>query len=356
MTAHIIWDARKARDFGIGRYVTSLLAALARRGTFRLSAIAFPEDRELLPESVDLLPCRAPHYSLREVISVGRILSGTPHDLFHAPHYVTPAAPFGGRPMVVTVHDLMHLSRPEHASPAKRLYARTMIGRALDGAARVIAVSEATRDEIGAFRSPQLSKVRVVPNGVDDRFLGEIPAADRERVRKTHGLDTPYVLFLGNDKPHKNLTRLVQAFETLPPTHGLVLAGGATARTGGVHALGRVPEADLPALLAEATALALPSLAEGFGLPVLEAQAAGTPVLCSRRGGLAEAAGEAAVFVDPESVDSIAEGLTRLLGDAALRGRLSAEGRAHARRFTWDAAAEATAAVYEEALGETAGT
>lgn len=339
----ILVDARKARDFGIGTYIRGLLGGLAGLDRFALQALVLPGDEALFPAGVTTTACAAAHYSFGELVAVRRAISAAKPDLFHAPHYVVPLFP--PRATVVTIHDLMHLTRPEHATPAKRAYARWMIGRALRLSARVIAVSEATKKEILAFGPSLGGKVEVIPNGVREEFF--------EREEKNAG--APYLLFLGNDKPHKNLDGLLAAFARLRasfPSLSLVLAGVAPGRVRaeGVHALGFVPDADVPPLLAGARALVLPSLAEGFGLPVLEAQAAGTPVICSDLPALREAAGDAAVFFDPHDVASMAAGIEKILRDEKLRRGLREKGRARAAAFSWRRAAERTAGLYEEIL------
>jgi alpha-1,3-rhamnosyl/mannosyltransferase len=291
-------------------------------------------------------------------VAVRRAISAAKPDLFHAPHYVVPFFP--PRTTVVTIHDLMHLTRPEHATPAKRAYARWMMGRALRLAAKVIAGSEATKREILAFGPSRGLEVEVIPYGVRQEFF----ECEEKRV-SMRGLaearspvlpfEAPYLLFLGNDKPHKNLDGLLAAFARLRasfPSLSLVLAGVAPGRihAEGVHALGFVPEADVPPLLAGARALVLPSFAEGFGLPVLEAQATGTPVACSDLPALREAAGDAAVFFDPADVGSILAGLEKILKDDELRKILRKSGRERAAQFTWARAAERTARIYDRVL------
>ncbi|MGE5717274.1 MAG: glycosyltransferase family 4 protein, partial [Acidobacteriota bacterium] len=324
--------------------------------------------------------CEAAHYSFGELVAVRRAISAARPDLFHAPHYVVPLFP--PRATVVTIHDLMHLTRPEHASPAKRAYARWMIGRALRLSARVIAVSEATKKEILAFGPEQCGKVEVVPNGVEERFFLEGEEGNDDAACRLAEVLSPvppfkessssprsylsYLLFLGNDKPHKNLDGLLGAWPLVRaanPSLSLVLAGVEPGRTlpEGVKAIDFVPDAEVPALVAGARALVQPSFAEGFGLPVLEAQAAGTPVACSDLPALREAAGDAAVFFDPHDVASIAAALNALLGDEEKRNLLRKRGRERAAQFTWRRAAERTADVYEEILrrvseGTAAGT
>jgi glycosyltransferase involved in cell wall biosynthesis len=370
----ILLDARKARDFGIGAYVLGLIGGLARRGGFELAAVVRPEDANLFPAGVTRIVSDALNYSLGELMSVRNAIGLAKPDIFHAPHYVVPFFP--PRATVVTIHDLMHLDRPEHASPAKRAYARWMLGRAVKAAARIITVSQATKKDLTTAFPGATVKVVVIPDGVGELFFKERerePASKAARER--YGLaSSPYLLFLGNDKPHKNLAGLLDGLALLfqsslsqktpavPPV-SLVLAGGAAERvaerkraikarglSGSVTDLGIVPASDVPSLLAGAAALVLPSLAEGFGIPVLEAQAVGTPVVCSDRGGLREAAGNAAVYIDPEKPASIAQALERVLTDEGLREMLRKEGKERAKLFTWDAVAEKTAEVYEDVL------
>src|ERR1019366_2663638 len=155
----VLLDARKARDFGIGTYIRGLLSGLAGPDRFPPQALVLPGDETLFPASVTTTACAAAHYSFGELVAVRRAISAAKPDLFHAPHYVVPFFP--PRATVVTIHDLMHLTRPEHATPAKRAYARWMIGRALRLSARVIAVSEATKREILAFGPEWSGKAEV---------------------------------------------------------------------------------------------------------------------------------------------------------------------------------------------------
>ena len=359
----VLMDARKARDFGIGRTILGLLDGLGSE-SLELVALVRSGDEGLLPRHVSPVRCDASSYGPAELFAVRRAVSRVAPDVFHAPHYVVPLAP--PRVTVVTIHDLMHLNRPEHGSPLKRAYARVMMRRAVACAARVLVPSEDTRRELAAFDRRARAKALVVPNGVDPLFRTPPSDADRARARSAYGLRDAYVLFAGNDKPHKNVGGLLAAFARLVENGvglDLVLAGGAAARAAQrlgllerngllsrVHDLGVVPDQDLVAVMAEARAVVVPSLAEGFGLPVVEAQALGTPVVCSDRGALPEVAGGAALVVDPADAGALAEAIRRAATDEELRLDLVAKGRANAARFTWAEAARRTAAVYREAL------
>ncbi len=341
----VLVDARKARDFGIGTYIRGLLGGLAGLDRYELHALVLPGEEALLPTGVLARICDAPHYSFGELVAVRRAISAIQPDLFHAPHYVVPFFP--PKATVVTIHDLMHLTRPEHGALAKRAYARWMVGRALRLSAAVIAGSEETKREILAFGPEREGKVVVLPYGVREDFF--------ERGRGGGSSSESYLLFLGNDKPHKNLDGLLAAFARLrvsTPSLSLVLAGVGPGRTlpAGAKALGWVPDEDVPALVAGARVLVQPSFAEGFGLPVLEAQAAGTPVACSDLPALREAAGDAAVFFDPHDIGSMAAALEILLGDEERRDLLRKRGRDRVAQFTWARVAERTAGIYDGVL------
>jgi glycosyltransferase involved in cell wall biosynthesis len=275
-----------------------------------------------------------------------------------AVHGMIIAVPVSRAPLVLTVQDLSFLSYPEHFTPRGNRFFRRAVEMGRRRARIVTCPSRATLDECVAA-GYDADRLRVVPYGVR---VEPASAADVERVRRAHRVDRPYVLFCGTVEPRKNLGRVIEAFRRMNHADlDLVLAGpagwkedvqagldglGARAR-----ALGFVPMPDLAALYAGATLVVYPSLREGFGLPVLEAMAQGAPVVTSRGTATEEAAGDAAVLVDPHDVDAIAEALDRVVGDGELAGRLRAAGRARAAAHTWERTAELMAAVYAEAVG-----
>lgn len=276
----------------------------------------------------------------------------------HVHYFVAPRMPC---PTVVTVHDASFARAPELFSRRDRLLFRFVAG-SVRRAARVIAVSEFTRQDVIDLYGLSPERVHAIPNGVDARFAPRPEAA--AAVRHAFALDAPYVLTVGALQPRKNILRLVEAFATAAPIdHVLAVVGGdrggrdavlsAAARCGlgeRLRLLGHVGEDLLPDLYSGARALAFPSLYEGFGLPALEAMACGAPVVASRTTGLGEAVGEAALTVDPSSVDELAAALARVLADEGLRARLIAAGRARAAEFTWEKSAERTADVYRQLL------
>jgi glycosyltransferase involved in cell wall biosynthesis len=265
-------------------------------------------------------------------------------DVVHATGLV-PAAT--GSPLVVTVHDIAFVHEPENFS---RHGARTM-NRSLDTirrrADRVICSSCATVDDLVANGFDR-ERLRHVPLGVDAVVVS---ASTVERARRRYGLPERFVLFVGTVEPRKNLARLAAAIERRAGREPLVVVGaegwgeGGLDRRDDVHFLGFVPERDLAALYGAASVFAYPSLREGFGLPVAEAMAQGTPVVTSRGTSTEEVAGGAAVLVDPADVDDIAAGIDAALDDGDV---LAARGRARAAELTWAATADATVAVYRE--------
>lgn len=319
-------DARKIADFGIGTYIRNLLRELVRLGG--ADYVAFAPEGTPLPEGVEHVVVDAPHYSARELIVVGRAADRARLDLFHAPHYV---APLTRVPLVVTLHDLIHLRDP---NPLKRLYARTMIGRAVRKARRVLTVSETVKGEIEETFG--VKDVLVTPNGCDHLGLavgGRQLAASTSANRQLPTAN--YFLYVGNDKPHKNVGVAVEAARRI----GVELRQAGAARF--------VSDDELASLYRGAIALVMPSREEGFGLPALEAMRCGTAVITSTAPALVEVTGDAALHVAP-SADAFAEAMLRVMGDAPLRASLVARGTERASQFTWSRCAQRTRSAYFE--------
>lgn len=294
-----------------------------------------------------------------------------PVDVYHAGDFVWP--PTGAVPTVVTVHDLSTERFPDLHWWANRWHHAKKLRWARAAADRVIAVSEATKQDLVQLAGFAAERIDVVPEArrLDIELSPERVAARVAEVRRRCGLeDAPYILTVGTLEPRKNHVRLVRAFESLPDAFSqvrLVVVGGAGWKMGPIRrafqessarerirVLGIVPPEDLAALYAGASLFAYPSLYEGFGLPVLEAMAMGVAVLTSSVSSLPELAGDAAVLVDPRSVDAIRDGLARLLGHAGLRDELARRGRERERGFTWRRTAELTLASYERAIRDRA--
>jgi glycosyltransferase involved in cell wall biosynthesis len=310
------------------------------------------EHRRVFPGSARLrLPLIVPALALRDRLSV-----------LHS-QYVAP--PLSFVPDVVTIHDILFETHPDLFQGAFSERSIALIRRTARRAAVVLTVSEFSRSALLERYQLPSERVIVTPNGVDRelfRPMGTEPPGIRQRYR----LEGPFVLAVGRIEPRKNLPRLMRAFSRARGKLGggirLVIAGQEDFRSrevfqeaerqanGSVMFLGAVPDPDLPALYNLAEALTFPSLTEGFGIPVLEAMACGTPVLTSPRGALPEVGGDAVLWVEPEDEDAIAGGIERILTDSELRGRLRAAGPTRAERFDWNETATKTLEAYRRAV------
>ena len=345
---------------GIGRYTRSLTEYLQRiaPGEHWIHYVDRPPSA--VPPGVEVRCLPWPQRLLWSLWHAPRDLRRRPVEVFHG---VTgfELPPRGPWRLVTTVHDLVPFRLPALVPARHRWAVRCLLGGALRRAQRVIAVSEVTRAEILARYRLPAARVTVVPEAAAAEFAPPAPAA-LAAARARYGLARPYVLFVGFLEPKKNLGTLHEAVARLRrqgawgATELLVVGapGWGADPAPRVHALGLddtvrflgpVPDADLPALYGGALAFAFPSLWEGFGLPVLEAMAAGAPVVASNRGALPEVTGGAALLAAP-TPEPFAEALGQLLADAALRERLRAAGQARAADFSWERAARETLAIY----------
>jgi len=340
------------RVTGIGRFLRGLLEEITRsRPHLTTVAIAWPEAPIPVAAShirAHRLPKRPTLYW--DQVLLPRALRQMGTTVFFSPYYKAPLlAPC---PTVVTIHDLIPLRFPAYTRGPWRLYAaafRAWAALLARRAAAVITDSADSKTDLVGLLGLASEPVHVIPIGVGEEFQPGLPAEAVASAAARYRIPGPYLLAVGNFLPHKNLPRLVEAYGDLPERLRdriqLVLAGTpashgparpvdrtALARPG-VLLPGFIAPNDLPLLYAGAMALVCPSLAEGFGLPVLEAMACGTPVVCARAGALPEVAGDAALYVDPTDVGSIAAGLRQILGDETLRRELSARGPARARLF-----------------------
>jgi glycosyltransferase involved in cell wall biosynthesis len=264
-----------------------------------------------------------------------RVASRSQLDLLHCPTFRGPLRS-PSCPLVVTVHDLAVLRHPETFNLWTRRYSRLCVSRVARAARLVIAVSEHTRRDVVELLGVPEANVRVVPNGVAETFTPDGPSESGD-----------YVLAVGTIEPRKNLERLAAATRKLGVELRVVGAPGwgHVELGSGARSLGRVSDEELARLYRGARCLAYPSLYEGFGIPIVEAMASGTPVVTSRDGATEEVAGGAAVLVDPLDVDAIAAGIEEAV---ARRDELARAGLERARSFGWDEVARRTAEVYRE--------
>ncbi|SDB43567.1 Glycosyltransferase involved in cell wall bisynthesis [Desulfonatronum thiosulfatophilum] len=308
------------------------------RATNRLQRLAFEQTR---------LPAMAREHDL---------------DLMHSLGNVSPI--FNSCPSVVTIHDINIKGHGRSMPLLKRVILAFLVRRGAYATRAVITNSEFSRGEIHRHLGLPLDRIHVVPLASDlrDDILSEQSgfASDTDTPDQPGEIDGPYILAFASQSSHKNIPRLIEAFARIAPSfpHNLVLAGhlprdGATdaaiARwnmTDRVRITGFLPRANVMRLMEKAELFVFPSLYEGFGLPLLEAQTMGTPVACAQRGALPEVAGESAVYFDPEQVLDMAATLAHLLSDEELRTQLVAKGYKNQQRFSWTAAARKTLDIY----------
>lgn len=309
---------------GTARYLKGLIRELERRDDVTVSSRSFGGKSRLSTAARD---------GIWYPFLLGREGAA---DLLHCPTY---RGPLRSRvPLVVTVHDLAVLRHPGAFNRWTRTYSPRVVPAVLRAARRVIAVSDFTRRELVELLGVPDEKIRVVPNAVGDEFTREGPAEAGD-----------YVLAVGTLEPRKNLDRLVEAVRKTDRELRVVGArgwGGVEVRGNGVRWLGEVDDAELARLYRGAACVAYPSLYEGFGIPILEAMACGTPVVTTRGTAMEEVADGAAVLVDSRDAEEIAAGIERA---AMERDTLVPRGLERARAFRWDAVAAATVEVYREA-------
>ncbi len=365
---------------GVGWYEWNLLGALDRMETnlrFNLYAHTFlapgerpppvPGERRMrlrvhqIPDGF-LLPIGLTVWLLRRLIEpLLRLLDGN-HVLF-APNFIPPRSQRRfGRRLVVTIHDLAFVVEPEMVAPETLARLRRELPKVLRRSARIITVSEATAGDVVEHCGVVRSRVHTIHEGLDPHF-----ARSPDAIERDPGLPDDYVLFVSTLEPRKNVVGVLRAFTLLAEWgYGgkLVLVGRWGWRTEAIRAeldaspvrdrvihLDYVERDRMPAVYAQARALLFPSWLEGFGLPILESMACGTPVVTAGRSAMPEVAGPAGVYVDPESAHNIATGVASLLEDEAHHARLRRLGRERAERFSWDQAADATARVFALAAG-----
>ncbi len=356
-----------AQRAGVGRYTRSLVEALApARGADRLRLFYFDFRRRGLDWPVPGAEPRAVRWCPgRLAQACWKRLNWPPFDrlagradLYHFPNFVLPPMAGRGR-TIVTVHDVSFLRFPEMAETRNLAFLRRRIANTVRRADAVVTDSRFCAGEIAALLGADPAKIHAIPLGVSEH-LAPPPEDAVARLRRSRGLDRPYLLTVGTLEPRKNTAFLARVYEAFAEFDGdLVIAGQrgwrdapilarlrASPRAASIRLLGYVPEADLPALYAGAALFLFPSVYEGFGFPPLEAMRCGVPVLASRAGSLPEIVGGGARLVDGFEAEAWAGEARRLLADDAARRALAARGRDWAARYTWRETARQTWALY----------
>src|SRR4051812_37907450 len=379
MALHIVIDARRIRDFGIGTYIRSLVHALGALDTQNhYTLVTGAADARLLaglPENFRSAVYARNDHSFLDHLAFPIYLRGLAPDLVHIPLNRVPILMV--KPYVVPIHDMANLFFDEEHGNFRMQLRRFRFRRGLTRANRVIAVSDATRRDVENLMRVPPARIRRVYNAPDPGFRVADVASDAEqqhRIMERYQINYPFLLYAGNIRRHKNVPRLVEAFAVVRdqlqshPVYKdlrLVIIGDTISQYPAVRQtviksrvehvvrfLGFVPFETLRCFYEMAAAFVFPSRYEGFGLPPLEAMACGAPVVASNVSSLPEVVGDAAILVNPENVFDIARGIRDVLLDEELRQKMIRRGKEQASRFSWEQTARQVLDIYVEAAAE----
>jgi len=372
VTARIGMDARLTyySQAGIAHYIQCLIRELPALDAENEYIIFHSrKDRRSLAQGPNQrrATCWTPAHHPWERLALAAEIAPHRLDLLHSPDFIPPYGHWYHS--VITIHDLTFLHYPAFLTAESRHYYNGQIKAAVRHAHHVLADSEATRADILTLLDVPADKVTTVLLAADERYRPTSADATKE-IRTRYNLPEDYILFVGTFEPRKNIGGLLHAYQllnaTFPDTPALVIAGQPGwlyhETLALINSLGLVDQVfrvenvvpdDLPALYTGASVFCLPSFYEGFGLTALEAMACGVPVVAAERASLVEVVGPAGLFIDPESPETIADALRRVLTDSALAANLRKKGFEQAGRFTWQETARQTLAIYKRVLGET---
>ena len=368
-------DIRRMTEFGVGTYIRNVVRNLGRldheNNYLLIGSPGKVKEIGPLPPNFHTVPLTEPERSVKGYREFRATVKRLDCDLVHIPNLFS--VPRGlPCPYVMTVHDMLeHMSRAREQSGFWRSLHFQLTKRVLNGAARIIAVSNFTKNEIEKLFGIPSERIEVVYNAIDERFLhGHATAADRELIAQRYQVNYPFLLYAGRVSPHKNVVRMIEAFSALKtelekdqefPDLKLIIIGDdlsgnpdlrrTVVRSGvqnDVRFLGFVPIEVLRIFYDSAKIFVFPSLYEGFGLPPLEAMAHGTPVVTSNVSSLPEVVGNAAVLVNPENVFEIMRALHHVLRDHAVRERMKERGYKQAAKFSWEKSVQRIVEVYRQ--------
>jgi len=366
-------DIRKYFDSGIGTYIQNLLLQfreLDKENDYCLFVAPGDSDKIDFGNRFRKIINTSKKYSLNELFTLSRQANKERVDVFHAPHYTLPFGLLSK--CVVTIHDIIHLRFPEYFSIPQRIYARTMLTYVCRRADAIITVSQYSMGEIVDEMKIPPDRVKVIYPGISQGFQAFQPKADqpsadgkteREQFCKKYSIGGNYVLYVGSFKPHKNLETLLKAFAQLRQTtcEHLVLVGDTLEPYPYLQdfvkrlnlrcrlkVLGKIAFDDLIRAYNFAEALVLPSLYEGFGSPLVEAMACGTPVIASNAGAIPEIVGDAGILCSPKEQDELAYQLVRIITDQDLRTSLIQKGYERSRLFSYKQCARLTLETYHQ--------
>ncbi len=372
-------DIRRMTEFGVGTYTRNIVRALGRldQGNhyYLIGNPAKVSEFGPLPKNFQTIPLPESETTVKGYMEFRASLRRLQCDVTHIPHLFSLPRNLCC-PHVVTVHDVLeHMYGARDRSSLRRSLHFQFTRRVLKSANRIFAVSQFTKSEIEKLFGIPADQIEVIHNAIDERFLhGHASDADRQMLAARYLVNSPFLLYAGSIRPHKNLVRIIEAFSALKaelekqnkfPDLKLIIIGDELSKhpdlrrtviRGGVQNdvrfMGFVPIDVLRIFYDAAKVFVFPSLYEGFGLPPLEAMAHGTPVVTSNTSSLPEVVGKAAVLVNPENVFEIMRALYRVLVDQALRDKMKQRGYEQAKNFSWEMSARKILNAYEEVAGQ----
>ncbi len=370
---NILFDVRTAipRFPGIGRYAAELASALAELfvktgDTLTLVGNSVSVHKLVSAENIVTVACDVPPDSPMSSDAVNQIIEKIKPSLYHTPHRI--CHPIKSLPTVLTLHDCIPIRCPFETTPQERVAYIASVGAALRACTRAIAVSHTTLDDLKSLFPTEIEKCSVIHHGVNKVFKPTKPAQHEAAALSNH-YKRPILLYIGNNLRHKNLVELFRGFaRARQMLHGVRLVLGGYGCTplprhtrliqeldleDFVTWIGEVVETDLPAIIGSAAALVMPSLYEGFCMPVAEAMACGTPVACSDIPALREICRETVTYFNPEDPDTIAQALVTVATDNIVRNRNRTAALNRARDFDWAEVARKTRDVYQDATAAT---
>jgi glycosyltransferase involved in cell wall biosynthesis len=358
---HVLVDVRMIRHSGIGVYLTNVLSKLKDVREFKVLRAGNDDEKE---KKTSML--KSEIYSIKEQIEYLFRIPAV--DIFWSPHYNVPMLPTRARKKVVTIHDVYHLAYAHTLTPFQKIYSRLMINAAVRLSDAVITVSEFSKSEILKYTGCNPGKITVIHNGVKQKTI----IRDRVQTAQKYGISQqPYILFVGNVKPHKNLFTFLKAFTELPEdlyhVYQVVIVGKKDGMITGDAKLfswindtadlskkltftGIVDDEDLDTVYAGASLFVFPSYYEGFGLPPLEAMVNGCPVIAAKSSSLPEVCGDAVLYFNPESSASIGAAITEVLTNRTSADTLITKGYTRAAQFTWENSAALHKQLFERLL------
>lgn len=363
-------DCRMITSSGIGSYLQSIIASMGNDFALALLGKNIKLDKFNLSKDITTIDVDSKIYSIKEQFEIHRKIPKC--DIFWSPHYNIPILPIRAKKRVVTIHDAFHLAFLDRLPLSQKFYAKVMINLAVRLSDKVITVSNFSESEITRFTNINEDKIEVIYNGIDrDSFRIIHEDSLVEAVGTKYDLPERFILYVGNVKPHKNLIKLLNAFNKVIQDgikdYKLVIVGKKEGFITGDKAIFRMLEDNpnlkkkvlftgyienegLPLLYNSASLFVFPSIYEGFGLPPLEAMACGCPTVVSNAASLPEICGDAACYVDPHDVNSIADGMRKVLTDNDLRQYLVKKGLDRVNLFSWERSAREHLKLFEEVL------